>query len=290
MYVRRPPTCPRIVGARFRPVYKVVYNKFYIDEFYARHRSCGWPSTARAGCGITSTSTSSTGRCTASAWLWQHAGSAGRGPLQTGRVQNYLLGMFIGVFVIVTVIGRSGRVKWMLHDDGFGPSSPSCPWPARWSCWSSCAGGPSAYKMTALVTSIITLALAIYLATQFQTGTADFQFQENVSLDRQPGHLLPPGRRRHLPAPDPADHAALGGGHPRLLELHQGPRAWPSSSACWCSRPACWACSCPWTSSCSTCSGRSSSSPCTSSSACGAARAGSTRPSSSSSSPSPARC
>jgi hypothetical protein len=25
-------------------------------------------------------------------------------PLQTGRVQNYLLGMFIGLFVIVTVV------------------------------------------------------------------------------------------------------------------------------------------------------------------------------------------
>jgi NADH-quinone oxidoreductase subunit M len=42
-------------------------------------------------------------------------------------------------------------------------------------------GRPSAYKLTALVTTIVTLALAIYLATQFQTGTADFQFQENVS-------------------------------------------------------------------------------------------------------------
>ena len=40
---------------------------------------------------------------------------------------------------------------------------------------------PSAYKTTALVTSILTLALAIYLATQFQTGTADYQFQENLS-------------------------------------------------------------------------------------------------------------
>ena len=42
-------------------------------------------------------------------------------------------------------------------------------------------GRPSAYKLTALVTTIITLAIAIYLATQFKSGTADFQFQENVS-------------------------------------------------------------------------------------------------------------
>ncbi|OFW62166.1 MAG: hypothetical protein A2133_03610 [Actinobacteria bacterium RBG_16_64_13] len=40
---------------------------------------------------------------------------------------------------------------------------------------------PSAYKTTALVTSIFTLALAIYLATQFRADTADFQFVENVS-------------------------------------------------------------------------------------------------------------
>jgi NADH-quinone oxidoreductase subunit M len=40
---------------------------------------------------------------------------------------------------------------------------------------------PNAYKATALITSIITLALAVYLATQFQTGTAGFQFEERVS-------------------------------------------------------------------------------------------------------------
>jgi NADH-quinone oxidoreductase subunit M len=42
-------------------------------------------------------------------------------------------------------------------------------------------GRPSAYKLTALVTTIITLAIAIYLATQYDSNTAGFQFQENVS-------------------------------------------------------------------------------------------------------------
>jgi NADH-quinone oxidoreductase subunit M len=42
-------------------------------------------------------------------------------------------------------------------------------------------GRPSAYKLTALVTTIITLGLAIYLATQFQTDSTEFQFQENVA-------------------------------------------------------------------------------------------------------------
>ena len=40
---------------------------------------------------------------TARRLLWQWAGRTVR-PLQTGRVQNYLLGMFIGLFVIVTVV------------------------------------------------------------------------------------------------------------------------------------------------------------------------------------------
>jgi len=40
-------------------------------------------------------------------------------------------------------------------------------------------GRASAYKATALVTSLFTLALSVYLYTQFNTDTAAFQFQEN---------------------------------------------------------------------------------------------------------------
>ena len=40
---------------------------------------------------------------------------------------------------------------------------------------------PRAYKVTALVTTILTLAMAIYLFTQFRTGTAAYQFQEDFS-------------------------------------------------------------------------------------------------------------
>jgi NADH-quinone oxidoreductase subunit M len=39
-------------------------------------------------------------------------------------------------------------------------------------------GRPSAFKMTALVTTILTFAVSVYLATQFVTGNADYQFQE----------------------------------------------------------------------------------------------------------------
>lgn len=100
-YVRRP-LLPYTVGAKLAPVYKVVYNKFYIDEFYAA-------TVVRL-------------TVDGSRWLWHHFdeyvidGAAhgvarfwqGSGrlvrPVQTGRVQNYLLGMFIGLFVIVTAV------------------------------------------------------------------------------------------------------------------------------------------------------------------------------------------
>lgn len=42
-------------------------------------------------------------------------------------------------------------------------------------------GRPSAYKATALVTSIFTLLIAIYLATQFDTSSSGYQFQESAS-------------------------------------------------------------------------------------------------------------
>jgi NADH-quinone oxidoreductase subunit M len=41
-------------------------------------------------------------------------------------------------------------------------------------------GRPNAYRTMALVTTIFTFALSIYIATQFRTGTADFQFVEDV--------------------------------------------------------------------------------------------------------------
>ncbi len=41
-------------------------------------------------------------------------------------------------------------------------------------------GRPRAYKTTALVTSVITLGLAIYLAAKFNTRTPAFQFQEHA--------------------------------------------------------------------------------------------------------------
>jgi NADH-quinone oxidoreductase subunit L len=100
-YVRRV-DLPIRVGAKLQPLYKVVYNKFYIDEFYAatfvrlavdgsrwvwRHFDEAIIDGAVNGVG----------------WLWQRAGGLAR-PIQTGQVQNYLLGIFIGLFVVVTVV------------------------------------------------------------------------------------------------------------------------------------------------------------------------------------------
>ncbi len=42
-------------------------------------------------------------------------------------------------------------------------------------------GRPNAYRTTALVTTIATFGLSLFLATQFQSGTADYQFVENSS-------------------------------------------------------------------------------------------------------------
>ncbi len=101
MYVRRT-YLPAFVGRKVRPVYKVVYNKFYVDEFYAatvvRLSVDGsrwlWKNFDEKIID---------GAVNGTAWLWQRAGAVVR-PLQTGRVQNYLLGIFIGLFVIATVV------------------------------------------------------------------------------------------------------------------------------------------------------------------------------------------
>jgi NADH-quinone oxidoreductase subunit L len=100
MYVRRT-DLPGLVGAKLRPLYKVVYNKFYVDEFYgatfvrAAVDGSRWVWHQFDEKIID-------GAVNGTATLWQWAGRTVR-PLQTGRVQNYLLGMFIGLFVIVTV-------------------------------------------------------------------------------------------------------------------------------------------------------------------------------------------
>lgn len=101
MYVRRT-DLPLVVGRKLQPVYRVVYNKFYIDEFYAAtvirlavDGSCWvWRNFDERVID---------GAAHGLAWLWQRAGQGMR-PLQTGRVHNYLLAMVIGLCVIAAVV------------------------------------------------------------------------------------------------------------------------------------------------------------------------------------------
>ena len=101
MYIRRT-DLPVLVGAKLQPLYKVVYNKFYIDEFYAatfvRVAVDGsrwvWKHFDEF---IIDGAVNGTG------WLWQKGGALIR-PAQTGKVQNYMLGIFIGLFVLMTVV------------------------------------------------------------------------------------------------------------------------------------------------------------------------------------------
>jgi NADH-quinone oxidoreductase subunit L len=101
MYVRRT-DLPAVIGAKLSPVYKAVYNKFYVDEFYgatfvrAAVDGSRWVWHQFDERIID-------GAVNGTAAVWQWAGKTAR-PLQTGRVQNYLLGMFVGLFVIVTVV------------------------------------------------------------------------------------------------------------------------------------------------------------------------------------------
>ena len=101
MYVRRV-DLPLKVGARLQPIYRVVFNKFYVDELYAatfvRVTVDGsrwvWHHFDEAVID---------GAAHGTAGLWQAFGALGR-RLQSGRVQHYLLGIFVGLFVIATVV------------------------------------------------------------------------------------------------------------------------------------------------------------------------------------------
>ena len=101
MYVRRT-DLPGVVGAKLGPLYRAVYNKFYVDEFYgatfvrATVDGSRWVWRRFDEKVID-------GAVNGTAALWQWAGRTVR-PLQTGRVHHYVLGMFIGLFVIVTVV------------------------------------------------------------------------------------------------------------------------------------------------------------------------------------------
>lgn len=102
IYVRRAADLPATLGARFGATYRIVYNKFYIDEFYqatfVRLAVDGsrwlWHHFDER---VIDGTVNGVGQ------LWQRAGALAR-PIQTGRVQNYMLAIFIGLFVAVTLV------------------------------------------------------------------------------------------------------------------------------------------------------------------------------------------
>jgi NADH-quinone oxidoreductase subunit L len=90
----------QLFATRLRPIYNTVNNKFYIDEVYdatvvrlvvdgSRRLYHGFDEKVIDGA-VNGVGT-----------IWSGLGRAVR-PIQTGRVQNYLLGMFVGLFVVVT--------------------------------------------------------------------------------------------------------------------------------------------------------------------------------------------
>jgi NADH-quinone oxidoreductase subunit L len=102
VYIRRAQDLPEFLGSFFGPFYKLAYNKFYVDEIYAatfvRLAVDGsrwvWRYFDEK---VIDGAVNGTG------WLWQAMGRRLR-PMHTGRVQNYLLAMFVGLFVILTVV------------------------------------------------------------------------------------------------------------------------------------------------------------------------------------------
>ncbi len=101
-YVVRPDDLPQKAGARARVLYRAIFNKWYIDEIYdatvIRLTVDGSRWLWRVvDAGIIDGAVNGIGR------LWDLGGSVVQ-PLQTGRVQNYAVIMFVGLFVIVSAV------------------------------------------------------------------------------------------------------------------------------------------------------------------------------------------
>jgi len=101
-YVLRPDDLPRRAGEAAGPLYRAIFNKWYVDEIYDAtfvrltvdgsrwlYKNVDLAVIDGAVNGI--------------ARLWDVAARVVR-PLQTGRVQNYAFAMLLGAFVIITAV------------------------------------------------------------------------------------------------------------------------------------------------------------------------------------------
>jgi NADH-quinone oxidoreductase subunit L len=101
MYIQRT-DLPQKLAERVPQAYKASLNKFYMDEFY--NLAVIGPLVGFAGWLWTFfDSKVIDGAVNGVAWLWGRLADTIR-PLQTGRVQNYALGIFAGMLVLVVVI------------------------------------------------------------------------------------------------------------------------------------------------------------------------------------------
>jgi NADH-quinone oxidoreductase subunit L len=101
-YIRQPDVLPAKAGARAGGLYRAVYNKWYIDEFYNMAIINPLIKGSQAvyryfDSAVIDGFVNFVGK------LWVFFGKMIR-PFQTGRVQNYAMVMFIGLFILITVI------------------------------------------------------------------------------------------------------------------------------------------------------------------------------------------
>jgi NADH-quinone oxidoreductase subunit L len=98
-YLKQPPSRPPS-AARWRPLVKVLENKYYMDWFNEHVLAAGARLWARA-CGRAATGPDRR-RCWSTARPRWWAAWPGCAPVQTGRLYTYALVMLLGVFALLT--------------------------------------------------------------------------------------------------------------------------------------------------------------------------------------------
>ena len=101
-YIKRPKVLPQRAAAAAGPLYKAIYNKWYIDEIYNATIIRLVVDGSRwlwrwIDAGLIDGTVNAVGKA------WVVFGWIAR-PFQTGKVQNYALVMFLALFIVVAVI------------------------------------------------------------------------------------------------------------------------------------------------------------------------------------------
>jgi NADH-quinone oxidoreductase subunit L len=101
-YMVKPKELPRRAGEAAGPLYRAIFNKWYVDEIYNAAVINPFINGSRwlwrtIDAGVIDGSVNGVGK------LWELAGRSVR-PAQTGRVHNYAAVMFIGVFIVISAV------------------------------------------------------------------------------------------------------------------------------------------------------------------------------------------